>query len=274
MDKEYLKKEDYAEPCCPFDASQWKTETPVKRIDIRRVTEKLDEYFYGGDTAGALRHLMFWREEARLGNDRQGEFQIENELMGLCRKMGKGEDAKAHALRAVELIDELGISGNIGAATAYLNCGTVFRAFGEPERSLGFFRKAEDIYRSELSENDERFGGLYNNMALSESDLGMYENALMHNKAALSVMEKIPGGKADMAVTYLNMADLANARSGLEVALPEIEALIEKAWAALDSPDLTHDGYYSFVCEKCYPSFLYYGYLEYGEEIRKRSEKK
>lgn len=273
MSEESLKKEDYVEPCCPFDTSQWKKEAPVKPIDIRRVVEKLDEYFYKGDMNGAMRHLQYWKEEAVLGNDRTGEFQVENELMGLCRKLGKGEEAKSHATRAIELVGELGIGDNVGAATAFLNCGTVFRAFGESERSIELFKKAESIYRAQLPEGDERFGGLYNNMALSESDLGMYEDAIRHDGMALSVMEGVSGGKANMAITYLNMANLYEAWLGLEDALSKIDECVENAWNALNDPSLNHDGYYTFVCEKCYTTFLYYGYLEYGEEIQKRSEK-
>lgn len=274
MSDSYIKKEDYEEPCCPFDTSGWKKEAPVRPIDIRRVIEKLDEHFYNGDMEGAMRHLLYWKEEAAAGNDLQGEFQVENELMGLCRKLNKGEEAKAHAERALKLIDELNIGDNVGAATSYLNCGTVFRAFAEPEKSVPLFEKAEAIYKAQLKEGDERFGGLYNNMALSESDLGKYGEALKHNRMALSVMEKIPGGKANMAITYLNMANLVETWKGLEDALKDIEEYVEAAWTALNDPSLKHDGYYAFVCEKCYQTFLYYGYLEYGEEIRKRSENK
>lgn len=274
MSEKELKKEDYVEPCCPFDTSQWKKEAPVKPIDIRRVIEKLDEYFYKGDMEGAMRHLLYWKEEAIAGNDLFGEFQIENELMGLTRKLGKGDEAKAHAARAIELIDILGIGDNIGAATSYLNCGTVLCAFGEPEKSLSMFEKAEKIYKAQLPENDERFGGLYNNMALTETGLGRYADALRHDEMAVSIMKNIPGGNANAAITYLNMANLLEAQLGLEGALLKIEEYVEAAFNALNDPSLKHDGYYAFVCEKCYPTFLYYGYLEYGEEIQKRAEKK
>lgn len=273
MNEKRLKIEDYTEPCCPFDTSQWKKEAPVRPIDIRRVTEKLDEYFYKGDMDGAMRHLLFWKEEAAAGNDLQGEFQVENELMGLCRKLGKGEEAKAHAERTLVLIDRMNIGDNTGAATAYLNIGTVYRAFGEPERSIPLFQKAEAVYREQLPAGDERFGGLYNNMALSEMDLGRYEDSLKHNLLAVSVMEKIPGGRADAAITFLNMAELYEAWLPAEEAVSKIEECMESAWEALNDLSLTRGGYYSFVCEKCYPAFLYFGYLEYGEEIKKRSEK-
>jgi len=265
-----LKKEDYQEPCCPFDASQWKKEETVEHIDIRRITAKLDELFYEKDYTGAKRLLNYWLESARTMKDGNGEFQMENELMGLCRKLGQGDEAMAHAENALALTRKLGIEDNLGAATAYVNAGTVFKAFGKAEKAIPLFEKARSIYEEKLADGDGRLGGLYNNFALALTDLGRYAEAMNCYRSALDVMAKVEGGEADAAITRLNMANCEEAQKGLEEAIPFIEESVEKAWELLNSEKLPREGYYRFVCEKCIPTFEYYGYLAYAEELRER----
>ena len=265
-----LNKEDYQEPCCPFDTSQWKESGPQERIDIRRVTEKLDEFFYKKDFDGAKRLLDYWLNTAVETGDTSSEFRLENELMGLTRKLGQGDEAIRHAERALELSADESIAGSIAAATAFVNAGTVFKAFGRAEKSVPLFERALTIYKEELPEDDGRLAALYNNFALALTDLGRFEEALGYYRLALGIMENTPGGEADAAITYLNMADCEEAFLGLEDAIFHIEEYLEKARELLDSPDLSRDSYYSFVCEKCIPAFKYYGYISFAEELEKR----
>ena len=62
------------------------------------------------------------------------------------------------------------------------------------------------------------------------------------------------------------------AEKGMEAAEPRIFELLDKAYDLLNTPDVTHDGYYAFVCEKCAPTFAYYGYFMDAEELTKRAE--
>jgi len=265
-----LKKEDYQEPCCPFDTSQWKKEPPKEHIDIRRITEKLDEFFYEKDFTGAKRLLLYWLESAKEMEDGFGEIQMENELMGLTRKLRQGEEAIAHAERALELIDKLELTENLGAATTFVNAGTVFKAFGKAERSLPLFAKAQKIYEAQLKDSDGRLGALYNNFSLALTDLGRFDEAMAYYRKALTVMAKVEGGEADCAITWLNMANCEEIHLGMEKALPFIEEAVENAWTLLNSDKLPRNGYYRFVCEKCTPTFEYYGYIAYAEELRAR----
>ena len=49
----------------------------------------------------------------------------------------------------------------------------------------------------------------------------------------------------------------------------EDKALVEKAKALIDTPELPRNGYYAFVCEKSAPTFDYYGYFLYADELKK-----
>jgi len=266
-----LKEEDYKEPCCPLDTSQWQEKTSGGKVDIHRVQGKLDELFYHKDYDGAKRLLNYWLEEARALNDRQAEFQLENELMGLTRKLGQGEEAIKHAENALRLIRHLQIEDNIGAATSYINAGTVYKAFGKAKEALPLFEKAKLIYENTLQPDDPRLGGLYNNMALALADLNRFAEAIKLYDKALEIMSKAEGGQADAAITWLNLANCVEKEKDLEEALPQIEEAVENAWNCLNSKELKRDGYYSFVCEKCIPGFEYYGYLDYANQLKSRT---
>lgn len=263
-----LSPEDYEEPVCPLCDVHG-----VKGVGIpmERVAEKLDQYFAICDYAGAERHLRYWLAEAQAIGDLRGEFSVRNEMMGLFRKLGNREEATEQAEAAVALAESGADIGTISAATAYLNAGTVFDAFDMAERAIGLFERAKAIYEAELPPEDSRLGGLYNNMALALVALDRFDEANTYFNKALAVMEQTPGGEPERAITKLNMADAAEACMDWEEAAPLVGRYLEEAARLLDTEGLPHDGYYAFVCEKCAPGFLFYGYDGYAEELERRA---
>ena len=85
-------------------------------------------------------------------------------------------------------------------------------------------------------------------------------------------MESAENGALEQAITYLNMADCAYARFGAEEADARINAYLDTAQMLLETQSLPHGGYYAFVCEKCAPTFTYYGRFAYGAELKERAE--
>lgn len=183
------------------------------------------------------------------------------------------EEALSFAENALGLVNKLGIEENVGAATTYLNCATVYKAFEMADRSMPLFEKAKEIYEKNLSKDDDRLGGLYNNMALALVDLKRYDEANDFYKKAISVMKKIYGKEPEQAITYLNMATAAEMQYGLEEGEKIISACVERAMELLDSCQNQDDGNYAFVCEKCATVFGYYGYFAYQNELKKRYER-
>ncbi len=270
---DYLKQEDYAEPQCllcgPDPQSK---EAAITRIPTARVIEKLDDYFAGNDLAGAERHLRYWEKEATEGGDDRGRFTVCNELMGLLRKLGRREEALAYAGRTLALAERLGMTENVTGATALLNAGTVFKAFGEPAEGLPLFERAKAIYEAQLPQNDARLAGLWNNMALTLVDLGRFEEAEALFDKAIRLTEETPGMQGDAAISLLNKANLIEARNGLLEGNDAICACLERAEALLCDPALPRDGYHAFVCEKCAPTFGYYGWFAFSRELEERAE--
>lgn len=267
---DWLRAEDYAEPRCLLCDEPHGAKPKPKHIPQQRVLEKFDAYTSRNDYAGAERHMLYWLEEARLGGDLQGQFQIQNELMGLYRKTAQEEKALRCADDALSLARTIGVAHQVGGATAFLNAATVCDAFGRPERAMPLFEHARSVYERELPPDDPRMGGLYNNMALTLVSLGRYDEADALFRRALDVMAHAPNGALEQAITYLNMADAAFAQFG-DAADDTINGHLETALGLLEDGTLPRNGYYAFVCEKCAPTFICYGWKSYGEELRERA---
>lgn len=275
MDKNnfLLTKEDYEEPACLLCGEPMGKSAGTKSVDVRRFLEKMDEYMGRHDYIGAEHHLNFWLGEAKICNNKRAELSIRNEMMGFYRKTVNQEKAIKNALAALSLVETLENSETITAATTFVNAATVYDAFSMPEKSMPLFERARAVYEKELKSTDSKLGGLYNNMALALVALKRYGEAYeMYNKA-LAVMAQVENGEPEQAITYLNMANAVEAEHGFEKAEAKIQQYLDKASALLEAPSVPHNGYYAFVCEKCAPTFDYYGWFLYADDLKERAGK-
>ena len=267
-----ISPEDYVEPRCLLCGEPFGAEETVKPVPQQRIIEKMNDYMSKRDYAGAERHLKYWLEEAKVGNDKRGQLMIYNELVGHYRKTGEKENAFSSAENALRLLNELDFEGTISSGTTYTNVATAYNAFGENEKSAELFEKAKKVYESSEKTSPELLGGLYNNMALTLVALGRFDEASALYEKALAVMEKVENGVLEQAITYLNMADAVEASQGAENGESVIFDYLDRAFDLLNSKNVTRDGYYAFVCEKCAPAFSYYGYFSAAKELNERAE--
>ncbi|MCQ2484714.1 MAG: tetratricopeptide repeat protein [Clostridia bacterium] len=264
--KEVLSKCDYEEPCCPLNMHP-----EVVSIPIGRIIEKLDSYLNQNDYAAAERHLRYWISEANACNDMRGKLTLLNEQIGLYRKIENETECLTAIVEALTLADSMKMEQSVTYGTTLINAATGYKAFGKTEEALPLYRKAQIIYESALDSDDGRLGGLYNNMALTLTELKKYREAEELFNKAIEVMEKQENGELEIAITHLNLADLAVAEYGLENSEKEIEKQLSEAERLLNTEGLPKDGYYAFVCEKCAPVFGYYGYFLTEQELNRRA---
>ena len=260
---------------------------PYAPIPQKRIVEKLDAHMGRNDYAAAERHLLYWLSEACAVGDARGELMVRNELVGHFRKTGKREEAFAQAEAALRLVGELGLDDSLSAATTLTNAATALSAFGENDRALDLFSRAQVLYESAPDVDKRLVGGLYNNMALASVAAGRFDAADDFYRKAIDAMGQVENGELEQAISYLNMADAACARAQtlhrvdepgeegqlVDAALErEVCQLLDKAAALLDTPSVPHDGYYAFVCEKCAPTFAHYGYFLVDADLRERAK--
>lgn len=274
MNEEFSKmeREDYTDPQCPFCTDPYEKEPQVRPVPTSRILDKLDEFLSRNDYAGAERLLLYWVEEAGLGCDARGEFQLRNELMGFYRKQGNKAAATENADRALALAETLGILQSVAGATALLNAATVRKAFGMPGEAIPLFEKARAVYEAELKPEDPRLAGLYNNMSLALVDLGLFSEARTLYQMSISVLSATEKNEPELAITYLNLANLEEAEKGLEDGAASIEADLAAAESYLNA-EQPQNGNYAFVCEKCAPTFDYYGHFAFAAELAERAKR-
>ena len=268
----FIGPEDYIEPICPLCMDPPEKTDAVRPVPQQRIIEKMDEYMSRRDYNGAERHLLYWLEEAKAGSDKRGELVIRNELVGHYRKVSNRDKAYENGEAALKLLEELEFEGTLSAGTTYINVATAHNAFGDNETALELFLKAKDIYEQNPGTDPRLLGGLYNNMALVCVSLRRFNEAYALYDKALEEMAKVPNGELEQAITYLNIANAVEDEQGMEIAEKQIFEYVDKAYDLLNMPDTLRDGYYAFVCEKCAPTFSYYGYFLAAEELMKRAE--
>ena len=267
-----LRPEDYVEPACVLCGEPYGTERKIEPVPQQRIVQKLDDYMSRRDYDGAERHLLYWLGEAQRGFDQRGELLVRNELIGHYRKVGDRDKAFLHAERALALLEALDLPGGVSAGTTYVNAATACSAFGEHERALGLFEKARAVYESDAHTQKHLLGGLYNNMALCCQALGRYDEAFGLYEKAMDAMSEVAHGVLEQAITCLNMADAVAGRDGLEAGETQIFSLLDQAYDLLHTPGVPHEGYYAFVCEKCAPTFSYYGYFAAASELEQEAK--
>ena len=267
-----LRPEDYEEPACLLCGEPYGAEPKPEPVPQQRIIQKLDAYMSRRDYAGAERHLRYWLEEARRVRDLRGQLLVCNELIGHYRKVSDRENAFAMADEALRLLKVLDFEDAVSGGTTYVNAATACSAFGEHERALTLFEKARAVYESNPGTRPHLLGGLYNNMALACQALGRYDEAFALYDKAMELMGQVRGGALEQAITCLNRADAVAGQLGLEDGETTINALLEQAWNLLQDERAPRDGYYAFVCEKCAPTFSYYGWFAAAEELRQTAE--
>ncbi|MCR5846722.1 MAG: tetratricopeptide repeat protein [Lachnospiraceae bacterium] len=257
-----INREDYEEPRCALCMN------PKERIPVDRVIEKLDAYLEDNDLNGAERHLKYWLSEAEVNKDEAGELTVLGELMGFMRKNGRMDEALSYAESALGKVEKYGYSDTVTGATAVLNAGTVFRSSGKCIQSAECYEKAKKIYEESLDPNDDRLGGLYNNYASTLCELERYDEAIEKYDKALKIMSRMPNGRIECAVTYLNLADLYVKRDGNEASESRTDELLDKAYECLTDPDNEKNAYYKFILDKCIPAYDYFGQFIRSSELK------
>lgn len=240
-------------------------------IPILRVISKLDSLLAKNDAEGAERLLKYWESEARALNDRRGLLEILSEEIGFYRTAGNGEAGLRAVDSALNLLGCLDGGDSVSYATVYLNCATTMKAFGKTVEALKYYEKAREAYVRYLPADDFRFAGFYNNYATAMVELKRFAEARECYFKAIEIL-KGKGDPLELAVTYVNLAQLSyDEKEGVGFE-DEADGYLQKAYALLDSNDAVRDGAYANVCRKCAPAFEFFGYFLEKSELENRAK--
>ncbi len=265
--------DDFLEPCCCFDSSQYTGIPDTAPVDdpisVPDVIAGLDRLNSSGRESEGRSYLEQWLEQARKCGDWRAELSFLNELLGQYRRTGSRDEGIKAVNAVMDILRCHHMGSTLSGATILLNAATTMKCFGLAGDSIPVFTHSARVFASHLDPADYRFAGLYNNMALSYEDTGDFSSAERYFRLALSVLEQCPGTENDRAVTFCNMAEMYYAQDPED---PRIDSCMENAWRCLNEPGLAFDGYHAFTISKCAPTFDLFGYFLYSEELKKRSE--
>ncbi len=225
--------------------------------NIIMLISELDELLSKNNLIGAEKLLASALCDAEAAESKSEMLTVLSEQMGLFRKLGKSEEGINASLRGIALLEETGLDKSVSGATILLNAATSLKAFGEADRALSYYEKALEVYKCSLPDEDERFGGLYNNYALCLMDLKRYSDAESAFLSAAALMEEKQGSAYKAAVTYVNMTDLY---ALMEKSGEEIVGLMEKAIELFDDYLNVRDGDYYYALSKCLPAIRDMGF--------------
>ena len=265
---------EHNENCCIFDTNQY-TGTPdtapcPNALNVPLLVQQVDGLCAAGRETEARDLLETSLAKARAQRDWRSELSVLSELLGQYRRTGESEKGLRAVDDALALIKAHRMGRTVSGATVLLNAATTLKAFGRASDSLPVFTHVARVYADSLDPADYRLAGLYNNMALSYDETGDAESAERFFRLALKVLAEIGHQENECAVTWCNLAEMYGRR---DLEDSRIGECLEKAWSCLNAPDLPRDGYHAFTISKCWPTFDYFGYFLYANELRERTEK-
>lgn len=210
-------------------------------MNVDKFFETLDAYFANQELDKVDPFLVSSLEQAKEEEDYGAYITICNEMIGFYRSISAFEKAYVAAEDVLLLMEELQMENTEHFATTLLNAATAYRAAGDYETALRYYRQALQIYNGILPPQDYRYAGLYNNMSILLEKMEENEEAISYANKALEIIETLEGGEMETATTLTNLALLYFKTSQTEKA----KELLERALALFEKSGENTDAHYS-----------------------------
>ena len=224
-------------------------------MNVDKFYETLDSYFAKQEIGQVDPFLVSSLEQAKAEKD-----------YGFYRSVSAFEKAYAAAEDVLLLMEELQMEHTEHFATTLLNAATAYRAAGDYETALRFYKQSLQIYDAILSPQDYRYAGLYNNMSILLEKMNENEEAIAYAKKALEIIETLEGGEMETATTLTNLALLYFKVSQAQKAKELLEKALSLFGQSGENTDAHYSGALAGVAEAWYRMEDYEKALEYYEK--------
>lgn len=187
--------------------------------------QKLDGYYARGDL-GQTEHYL--QRSAAWAKGAEEQIAVYNELGSFYRGAGHYAQSLAAFQRAqVCAASQLGETCS-QYATILNNVAGTYRLMGDFERAIQDFEKAMAIYRALGEEQTYAYASVLNNLSLAYREAGRLDEAILCLERALLRIEKMPGSRQEVAVTYNNLATLYYAAGKREQAMASLGRALQE----------------------------------------------
>ncbi|WP_019262035.1 DUF4037 domain-containing protein [Gardnerella vaginalis] len=148
-------------------------------------------------------------DKSQESNAQALQLSVLNELMGFYRS--RGEHAKNQPIinRALNIANEMQLSGTEAGTTTLINAATSLRAAGDYDRAEEIYSQALKESSKTLKPNDRKLAALHNNLSMLYSETGNTSEAINELNIALEILQKSsidPSTDIDIAATHTNIA--------------------------------------------------------------------
>lgn len=235
-------------------------------MNVDKFYETLDSYFAKQEIGQVDPFLVSSLEQAKEEEDYGAYISICNEMIGFYRSVSAFEKAYAAAEDVLLLMEELQMEHTEHFATTLLNAATAYRAAGDYETALRFYKQSLQIYDAILPPQDYRYAGLYNNMSILLEKMNENEEAIAYAKKALEIIETLEGGEMETATTLTNLALLYFKVSQEQKAKELLEKALSLFGQSGENTDAHYSGALAGVAEAWYRMEDYEKALEYYEK--------
>lgn len=174
-------------------------------MDINKILIEYDGMFGNYSLDDIERFLVDKIYDARDLGDKASEFTLLNEIIGLCRDTTQNDKGIMYCGELKALMQDMGLEGTVEYATALLNIGNAYRAFGHSAESMECYEKTLQIYSEKLGDMDFGYANLYNNWALLYQEMGDFEGARDCLYKALKVADSFSEAVIQQAITRTNL---------------------------------------------------------------------
>lgn len=210
-------------------------------MNIKIFFETLDSYFEKQQIDRIDPFLVASLEQAKEEEDYGAYISICNEMIGFYRSVSDFEKAYIAAEDVLLLMEELNMENTEHFATTLLNAATAYRAAGDYNTALRYYRQALQIYDGILQPQDYRYAGLYNNMSILLEKMEENEEAIAYAGKALDIIKTLSDSEAQTATSMTNLALIYFKVNRFE----EAKELLEKAIALFENNGGQTDEHYS-----------------------------
>jgi tetratricopeptide (TPR) repeat protein len=236
-------------------------------LPIREILQRLNAMLAKTRCEEARHYLQMWQRCARGKHDWGSELVLCSELLCLLRHMKDKDAALAAVCRCQELLRNSGLENTVQGAPYLMRIGAVLDVYGKSDQAMQYFRRALDIYSTNLEKPDERVAQTFNNIAVTAASMGQTEKAEEYFRRAIQILRQSAFSECASAVTYCNMAIVYGRKDPED---PRIGDCLELAWNQLSVPDIPKDHCYAQALDQCLPVFDHFGYFLYTMNLKDR----
>ena len=238
-------------------------------MEVQRPLRDFRELIEQEQFEEAERLLVCKLEEAKEQEDWNAQLQFLNQQIDFYRLRNKKELGEEAILNAIAVGKEKKEEKVLLYANTLVNAGKAIRDFGDAKRAVELYEEAYEIYKEQFHENDYRFAAFYNHMGVACEEVGRFEDAEQCFNKAIVIMERLPRGEVELALTHVNLACVYHQAGRNE----KMEFHLHKAEQYFDSDNVMRGGYYAHACITCAEKLEKLGYQKEVEQLKERARR-